>query len=317
MATSGTGGGGGISRRDLLKSAAALGAAWIGGGPFTARAEGSMNLRGIPSSGEKIPVIGLGTWQTFDEAPDTPAAAACKEVLRRFQETGGRVVDSSPMYGRAEALVGDLTQELGISHDLFIATKVWTRGRQSGIEEMDRSFKLLRRRTLDLMQVHNLVDVDTQLATMRTMKAAGRLRYVGITHYTVSAYDDLMRLMNRRDHPLDFVQFNFNIATREAERRLLPLAAERGIATLINEPFEKGSLFRAVRGHSLPDWAAEFDCGSWAQFFLKYIVSHPAVTCAIPATADPEHVVDNTRAGFGKLPDPTQRKRMASYFDSL
>ena len=308
---------GGFSRRRFLQATAAAGVGLAAGRPFAAWGRDEMNLRPIPSTGERLPVIGLGTWQTFDFSPDSAEAEVRREVLQRFYETGGRAVDSSPMYGQAEALVGKLAQDLKLSDQLFLATKVWTRGRENGVDQMQQSARRLRRSVIDLMQVHNLVDVDTHLLTLRAMKSQGLIRYIGVTHYTEAAYDRIMALMRSRSQPLDFVQFNYNIAAREAEKRLLPLAADLGVATMINEPFEKGSLFHAVRGRKLPEWAKEFNCESWAQFFLKYIASHPAVTCAIPATGNPQHVVDNTRAGFGRLPSPAMRKRMASFFNSL
>lgn len=305
----------GLTRRALLR-AGVLGTAALAMGPWPlVLGESGMRRRRIPGSDTSVPVIGLGTWQTFDERPGTAAAGQLETVLQRFFELGGRVVDSSPMYGGAEALIGELAESLGITDELFFATKVWTRGRADGIEQMRRSAQRFRTGVIDLMQVHNLLDVDTHLRTLRKMKDDGEIRFIGITHYTVGAHDDLMRLMRRE--PLDFVQFNYNIGERAAESELLPLAGDRGIATLINEPFESGSLFSAVRGRTLPDWAVDLDCQSWAQFFLKYIVSHPAVTCAIPATSDPEHVVDNTRAGYGRMPDEAQRRRMARHFDSL
>ena len=308
---------GGLSRRRFLQATAAAGVVLAAGRPLAAWGEDEMNLRPIPSTGERLPVIGLGTWQTFDVSPNSAEAEVRREVLKQFYETGGRAVDSSPMYGRAEGLVGELARDLKISDQLFLATKVWTRGRENGVEQMQQSARRLRRHIIDLMQVHNLVDVDTHLITLRTMKSQGLIRYIGVTHYTEAAYDRIMALMRSRGQPLDFVQFNYNIAARQAEKRLLPLAADLGVATMINEPFEKGTLFRTVRGRKLPEWAKEFDCESWAQFFLKYIVSHPAVTCAIPATANPEHVVDNTRSGYGRLPDAAARKKMAAYVDSL
>ncbi len=228
--------------------------------------------RPIPSSGEKIPAVGLGTWRTFDVGASATARAPLKEVLQRFAELGGRVVDSSPMYGAAESVVGDLATDLAITDKLFLATKVWT--------------------------------------SVREWKAAGRVRYVGVTHYTSSAYDELERVL--RGEPLDFVQINYSLGEREAERRILPLARDRGVAVLANRPFSEGNLFQRVRGQALPGWAAELDCESWAQFFLKWILAHSAVTCVIPATSRPEHLVDNMKAGTGNLPDAATRERMAA-----
>ena len=265
----------------------------------------------IPSSGETVPFVGLGTWQTFDVA-DAAARGPIRNVLRRFVELGGRVVDSSPMYGAAEAAVGDLAAELGVRDTLFVATKVWTSGRAAGIAQMERSLQRLRGKRLDLMQVHNLVDASTHLRTLREWKAAGRVRYVGVTHYTASAYDELERVM--RSEPLDFVQLNYSLAEREAERRLLPLARERGIAVLVNRPLAQGALFAQARGRRLPPWAADFDCASWAQLFLKWILAHPAVTCVIPATRRLPHLEDNMQAGVGRLPDAATRERITALF---
>lgn len=235
--------------------------------------------------------------------------APLREVLRRFVAEGGRVIDSSPMYGRSEAVVGELADSLGVADRLFVATKVWTRGRARGIEQMQASMRLLRVPRVDLMQVHNLLDVETHLATLAEWKAAGRVRYVGVTHYTVSAYDALAAVLER--HAVDFVQLNYSVLTRDAERRLLPLARERGIAVLVNRPFEGGDAFREVRRRPLPAFAAEIECRSWAQLFLKYILSHPAVTCAIPATSNPAHLSDNMAGGRGPLPDEALRLRLA------
>jgi diketogulonate reductase-like aldo/keto reductase len=228
-----------------------------------------------------------------------------------LRRAGGTVVDSSPMYGQAETVVGDLAAELNLHPSLFVATKVWTQGREAGVAQMERSRQRLRVARLDLLQVHNLVDWPTHLRTLRDWKAAGRVRYLGVTHYTASAYGELERIM--RSEPLDFVQLNYSLAEPEAEHRLLPLAGERGIAVLVNRPYAEGALFRHVRGRPLPPWAAELGCQSWGQFFLKWILAHPAVTCVIPATSKPEHLADNMAAGTGVLPDPATRARMAAH----
>jgi diketogulonate reductase-like aldo/keto reductase len=272
--------------------------------------EPSMLQRPIPSSGETIPVIGLGTWRTFDVGAARAERDPLADVLGRFVALGGRAVDSSPMYGTAESVVGDLAAGLGIADKLFLATKVWTSGRDAGIAQMETSLRRFRARRLDLMQIHNLLDWRTHLATLRAWKDAGRIRYLGVTHYTSSAYDELERVL--RAEPLDFVQVNYSLGEREAERRILPLARERGIAVLVNRPFSEGGLFERVRGRALPAWAAEFECASWAQFFLKWILAHPAVTCAIPGTSRPEHLVDNMAAGRGRLPDAATRERMTA-----
>jgi aryl-alcohol dehydrogenase-like predicted oxidoreductase len=284
-------------------------------GAVIARAAPAMLMRRVPSDGEMLPAVGLGTWQTFDVSASAAEREPRREVLRRFVALGGRVVDSSPMYGQAESVVGDLAAELGLHSSLFVATKVWTSGREAGVAQMERSLKRLRVARLDLMQVHNLVDWQTHLRTLRDWKAAGRVRYLGVTHYTASAYGDLERIM--RSERLDFVQLNYSLAEREAEDHLLPLAADRGIAVLANRPYAEGALFRRVRGRPLPPWAAEIDCTSWGQFFLKWILAHPAVTCVIPATSKPEHLTDNMGAGTGTLPDTATRTRMAAHLDAL
>ncbi|MGH7307706.1 MAG: aldo/keto reductase [Candidatus Rokuibacteriota bacterium] len=270
--------------------------------------------RAIPSTGEQIPVVGLGTWRTFDVGTSAAERGPLQEVLRRFVARGGRLIDSSPMYGLAETVVGDLAAALGLHGSLFLATKVWTTGHEAGVAEMERSLRRLRVPRLDLLQVHNLVDWPTQLRTLRTWKEAGRTRYLGVTHYAASAQPALERVM--RDERLDFVQVNYSLAEPEAARTLLPLAAERGIAVLVNRPFAEGALFRRVRGRPLPSWAADFDCASWGQFFLKWILAHPAVTCVIPATSKPEHLADNMQAGAGALPDAPTRARMVAYLES-
>ena len=269
----------------------------------------------IPKSGESLPIIGLGTWQTFDVGAGQSARDLLKEVLREFVRMGGSVIDSSPMYGKSESVTGDLAAELGVQKDLFLATKVWASGRDAGIRQMDESFRRLRTQRMDLMQVHNLVDYRIHLSTLRRWKEQGKVRYIGVTHYTASAYDELARVLAAED--LDFVQLNYSITEREAERRLLSLAAEKRLAVLANRPLAAGELFRRVRGKSLPPWSKEIGCASWAQFFLKFAISHPAVNCAIPATSKVEHLVDNMQAAFEPLPDAKARDRMARYFAEL
>jgi aryl-alcohol dehydrogenase-like predicted oxidoreductase len=275
----------------------------------------TMLTRAIPSSGEKLPVIGLGTWKTFDVGSSEAERAPLEEVLRVFTKLRGGVIDSSPMYGRAEQVIGDLAGKLGLRDQLFLATKVWTRGQQAGIESMERSLARLQTKRIDLMQVHNLVDVSTQLATLREWKAQGRIRYLGVTHYESSAFGEVEKIL--RNEKLDSVQINYSIAEREADQRILPLAQERGVAVIVNRPFGGGDLFSRVRSKPLPDWAAEFDCHSWAQFLLKWIVAHPAVTCIIPATNNSRHLEDNMQAGIGRLPDAKMRQRMAELISSL
>ena len=264
--------------------------------------------RKIPSSGEALPIVGLGTWQAFDIAPGGEDWSQARDALKAFADRGGKVVDSSPMYGRAEAAIGALSAELSLRPRLFLASKVWTQGRAAGERQIAGSHRLMQAPTLDLMQVHNLLDLETHLATLRDAKAAGRVRYVGVTHYTEGAYDALEVAMRR--HPLDFIQINASVAERYSEDRILPLAAERGMAVLINRPFAGGDLFSRVRRLPLPPWAAEIGAASWAQVLLKYVLSNPAVTCAIPGTRNPRHVLDNLGAATGALPDETQRRRI-------
>jgi diketogulonate reductase-like aldo/keto reductase len=257
----------------------------------------------------------LGTWQTFDVDLTADNRRQLEEVLSLFVKLGGRVIDTSPMYGRAEQVIGDLTAALGIREQLFLATKVWTQGKQSGIESMERSMARLRTKPIDLMQVHNLVDVHTHLATLREWKEQGRIRYIGITHYESGAFGEVEKVL--RTEKLDFLQINYSIMEREAEQRILPLAQDRQVALIINRPFGGGDLFNRVRSRPLPDWAAEFDCRSWAQFFLKWIVAHSAVTCAIPATDKPLHLEDNMQGGVGGLPDAKTRQRMVEFIAGL
>jgi diketogulonate reductase-like aldo/keto reductase len=267
----------------------------------------------IPSSGEALPVIGCGTWQTFDVGADKAERARLREVLEIISQEGRAVVDSSPMYGSSESVAGELMAEL--KKPLFVATKVWTRGRLEGEKQMQTSFRRLKVERIDLMQVHNLVDVATHTKTLLDWKSKGRVRYIGITHYTASAYGELERWLKTRQY--DFLQVNYSLGERESEKRLLGLAQDAGAAVIINRPFAEGALFRRARGKPLPPWAAELGIASWAQYFLKWIVSHPAVTCAIPGTGKPEHMKDNLGAGRGPLPDDSARRRMAQYFDGL
>jgi diketogulonate reductase-like aldo/keto reductase len=305
-----------MTRRELLKvagTALALGglAPWA-----TARAGSLPAIRkSIPASGESLPVIGMGTWQTFHVGSGQAERAPLREVLRVFFDRGGTLIDSSPMYAEAEEVTGDLVADIGEHERLFAATKVWTYGREEGIAQMERSFRRMRVQRMDLMQIHNLRDWQVHLPTLRQWQEEGRIRYLGITTSNPAQYGDFARVM--ASETLDFVQLNYDIATRGAEEVLLPLAEERGMAVLVNRPFGGGTLFPKVRGRELPDWADDFDCTSWAQFFLKFVVSHPAVTCAIPATSNPRHAADNMGAGFGRLPDKATRERMAKYFASL
>ncbi len=267
-----------------------------------------MLQRPIHRSGEMLPALGLGTYSTFDVGNDTAERAALKEVLRLFVQHGGKLVDSSPMYGSSESVVGDVARAEGLTDQLFMATKVWTSGRDAGIGQMNESMRRMGVARMDLMQVHNLLDLKTHEKTLRDWKAQGKIRYLGITHYHAGAHAELERLVKTKQY--DFVQFNYSIAEREAEERLLPACAESGTAVIINRPFAQANLFSRVRGRELPAWAAEFECQSWAQYFLKYILAHPAVTCVIPATSKPKHLVDNMRAGLGRLPDGAMRAKM-------
>lgn len=271
--------------------------------------------RKIPSTGEDIPAVGLGTWQVFDAGNDAAARAPLREVLAAFAKAGGKMIDSSPMYGSAESVAGDLVAELGLRGKLFIATKVWVRGREDGIAQMETSFRRLKVKQMDLMQIHNLLDVGVHTKTLLDWKSKNKIRYLGITHYTSSAYAEVEKWLKNEQY--DFLQINYSLAERDSERRLLPLAQEKKIAVIANRPFAEGAMFRRVRGKPLPPWAAEIGVASWAQYFLKWIVGHPAVTCVIPGTGKPEHVADNVAAGFGALPDEAMRKRMAGYYDAL
>jgi aryl-alcohol dehydrogenase-like predicted oxidoreductase len=273
-----------------------------------------MLTRPIPSTGEAMPVIGLGTWRAFDVGTGAAVRRQLREVCQLLLDTRGRIVDTSPMYGRAEAVTGDLLAEMGVRSRTFLATKVWTTGRESGIAQMWRSAQLLQTEVIDLIQIHNLVDWRTHLATLRRMTEEGRARYIGITHYTTGALPELARILDS-EPGINFVQLGYSLATRAAEAELLPTAAARGVAVIVNRPLERGTLFRRVRGCALPEWAAEFDCASWAQLFLKYVLAEPAVTCVIPATGNPEHMRDNLGAGFGRLPDARQRQQIRQLWD--
>jgi diketogulonate reductase-like aldo/keto reductase len=302
----------GLSRRSFLAWLAGLGAAAFG--PLGVGAVSPIT-RPIPSTGERLPVIGMGSWLTFDVGDDADARAARCEVLRTFFERGGALVDSSPMYGSSEAVIGHCLDRLGNRGALFAATKVWTQGRHAGINEMELSRRLWGVERFDLMQVHNLLDWQTHLPTLRQMKAEGRVRYIGVTTSHGRRHGELEDILARE--PLDFVQLTYNMLDREAEQRLLPLAAERGVAVIANRPFRGGGLFDGVKGRALPAWAGEIDCANWAQFFLKFIVSHPAVTCAIPATSRVDHMRQNMGALYGRLPDAGTRTRMARYVETL
>ena len=292
-----------MTRAEFLRlSAGAIAACALGGRALQSIASPAMPTRAIPSTGEPLPVIGLGTYQGFDVAPGSAAYAQLPEVLRALFAGGGSVIDSSPMYGRAEATTGELLAAAGIRSRAFLATKVWTRGRADGRRQIEESLRLLRADPVDLLQVHNLLDWRTHLPMLRELKAAGRIRYIGITHYSAGAYDELAAVM--RAERFDFLQINYSLDEREAERNILPLAAERGMAVLINRPFGGGGLLRRLRDRPLPGWATDIGAATWAQLLLKFVLSQPAVTCAIPGTGRPEHMADNARGGVGPIPDP-------------
>ena len=300
-------------RRLLLRTLGSLGALLASGAAFGQ--DKKIMSRKIPSTGEEIPAIGLGTWQVFDAGNSTAARAPLREVLAAFAKAGGKMIDSSPMYGSAEAVAGDLIAGLGLREKLFVATKVWTRGREDGIAQMETSFRRLRVKQMDLMQIHNLLDVAVHTKTLLDWKSKNKIRYHGITHYSSSAYADVESWLAREKY--DFLQINYSLAERQSETRLLKLCAEKGIAVIANRPFAEGAMFGRVRGKPLPPWAAQIGVASWAQYLLKWIVGHPAITRVIPGTGKPEHVADNVAAGFGALPDGGIRTRMAKYFDSL
>lgn len=306
-----------IKRRQLLQISAGLLISQALGLRAEASASPTLRLiqRAIPSSGELLPVMGMGTSGTFDTEGDPASLATLQEVLQAFFDGGGTVIDSSPMYGNSESRVGDVLRALPQRPKLFAATKVWTTGRQQGIAQMEESARRMNVERFDLIAVHNLQDWQTHLETLKNWKAEGKVRYIGITTSHGRDHEEFLQVM--RTQPLDFVQFSYNIEDRAAERELLPVAAERGIATMINRPYQRGALFTRSRGKELPALAAELDCSSWGQFYLKYILGHPAVTCIIPATASVHHMVDNMRANFGRLPDARQRAEMLRLFEHL
>lgn len=302
-----------VTRAEFLATVGAAGAAaLVGTGAQAQQPPGraTMQTRSIPSSGEKLPVVGCGTWQTFDVGADAAARQRLTGVLNALFDARGSVIDSSPMYGTSEEVAGALVADMGARSKAFLATKVWTRGREAGIQQINRSMQLLRADTLDLLQVHNLLDWRIHLATLRDLKSKGRIRYLGVTHYTSSAYPELEAVM--RDQPLDFVQVNYSAEDRAAEDRILPLAAERGMAVLINLPFGGGGLLRRLRSQPLPPWAGEIGCTSWAQILLKFVLGNPAVTCVIPGTNNPEHMRDNAGAAFGDPIDEAARRRIVA-----
>jgi diketogulonate reductase-like aldo/keto reductase len=303
------------SRRRVLQGLAGAAALATPAGR-AAEARPDVLLRPIPATGERIPAIGLGTWLTFNVPPFTEARERRVEVVRALFEGGGRMIDSSPMYGLAEAAIGHCRDKLGGAPQLFSATKVWTPTRLAGIAQMNVSLKLSGLPRFDLMQVHNMVDWETHLETLREWKAQGRVRYIGITTSHGRRHPEMLDVIEK-EKDFDVVQFSYNVAQREAEARLLPAAAARGKAVIVNRPFRTGKLFDRVAGKPVPAWTAELGCRTWAQFLLKFALSHPAVTCAIPGTSNPEHMRENLEAMRGPLPDAAQRARMIEDFDRL
>ena len=305
-----------ISRREMLRISAGTGAALLLSELPACVRDQPLLMRAVPSSGEEFPAVGLGSARTFSVGPSAEERAPLREVLRLFHEMGGRFFDTAPTYGTSEGVAGQLVQELGIQDDLFFATKISTGGgRQAGIDQQEASLQSWGRDTIDLNQVHNLRDVEVHLRTIRQAKEEGRTRYVGVTTSFTRGYEQMERVL--RTEELDFVQINYSLGEREAAELLLPLAQDRGIGVVVNEPYNVGRLFGVTSGQELPEWTAEFDCASWGQFFLKYILAHPAVTVVIPATGDPEHLIDNMGAGVGRLPDERARTRMEELFDGL
>ncbi len=302
-----------INRKQAIQLLTASGLGMMGLTAFEAPSK--MLKRPIPSSGELLPVVGIGSWLQFDVGNNHKEKQVLTEVLQQVIAGGGKMIDSSPMYGNAEEVIGELTQKLPAPDEFFYATKVWTSGREQGIRQMEASLKKMQRKQMDLMQIHNLSDWETQLATLTAWKKEGKIRYIGITHYTTGMHASLQKIFEK--HPIDFVQLNYSILTRDAEKSILPAAKNKGVAVIINEPLEKGRLFEMVKGRQLPEWAKEYDIGSWAQYFLKYIISHPAVNCVIPGTSNPRHAADNMMAGHGRIPDETGRQKMARFLESL
>lgn len=306
-----------VHRRTMIKAGLALGATMLLPRAGLAAQAQPLIQKKIPSSGESIPIIGIGTARRYEEVKTDAEKAPLRETIRQFQALGGKVIDSSPSYGTAEAVVGELADGLKIRDSLFLATKVSLRkvGREEGIAQIEQSFKRLRANKIDLLAVHNLRDTDTQLRTLREMKQAGRIRYVGITTSFDNQYGEFEQVIKKET--LDFIQVDYALDNRDAGERIIPLAGDRGMAVMINLPFGRGRLFKAVQGKRLPEWAGEFDCQSWPQFFLKYIVSHPAITCAVPGMARPEYVVDNLGAARGRLPDGAARRKMEQFIDNV
>ncbi len=297
-----------LHRSALLATVATLGPLL----PLLGRAAEALRVRPIPASGELLPVIGLGTSRTHDIRVDDPDMQALLDVLRVFVEGGAKVIDTAPSYGNADRVVGELIQRRDVRDQVFLATKVSATGRERGLAQIEKSFETLQTDTIDLIQVHNLQDTRTQLGLLRELKEQGRIRYIGVTHYVESAHDRLLEVL--KQEPVDFVQFNYSVSERNAEKRLLPYCADNGIATLINRPFTRGNLLSRVKGKPLPTWASDVDASSWAQLLLKFILAEPAVTTVIPATSNPRYMADNIMAGQGRLPDARQREMIVEAF---
>jgi aryl-alcohol dehydrogenase-like predicted oxidoreductase len=306
-----------LTRKDFLKGSAAVGLMVAGGvGGFAGGARAATLIqRAIPRTGEKIPIVGVGTAWIYDVAPNDPKMPILRSTLDIFTKAGGKVIDTSPTYGRAEPVVGQLLAELGARDKTFVATKISTKGEQEGIDSVKASMASLRTNKFELLQVHNIKDTKTQLKTIRRLREEGKVKYIGITVSSKRRYERFIKVMETE--PLDFVQVNYSLGQPETAERILPLAREKGLAVLINRPFWKGRLFRKAKGHKLPAWAGEFDCKSWAQFFLKFTLSHDAVTCAIPGTDRPEYMTDNLRAGMGPMPDKKTQAKMLAFWQSL
>ena len=302
-----------ISRREATKVIGGTVASLLMAPSLRAQAKASLLQRAIPSSGELLPVIGLGTSGVFSSS--AAERAPLEQVVAVLVKMGAKLIDTAPAYGEAETVTGQIAAKLKLHDKLFLATKVGATGKAEGAQQMERSLELLGKKPLDLIQVHNLTDWETQLATLQEWKKQGRIRYTGITASRRSAHADITRVLEKER--VDFVQINYSLMEREAEERILPLAKERGVAVLVNRPFGRGDLFARVREKPLPEWAAEIDCKSWAQFFLKWIVAHPAVTCVIPATSKPQHMEDNLSGGVGRLPDEKMRRRMVEAMSAI
>jgi aryl-alcohol dehydrogenase-like predicted oxidoreductase len=304
-----------IERRTILKMMAATTATAAAPSVLQAAGAAPMATRRVPRTGEALPVIGMGSADTFDVGDDDASRAPLQNVLRGLVDAGGSIVDTSPMYGRAEGVLGDLLQELKLRPRTWLATKVWTRGRDAGAKQIGQSLARLRTDRLELLQIHNLLDWREHLPTIRALQESGTVKYSGITHYRADAHAELERVLAAER--FDWVQVNYSLAEPEAATRLLPFCQERGVAVMVNRPFADGALFARVRGKPLPPWAAELGCDTWGQFFLRWVIAHPAVTCVIPATSKPQHVADNCAAGRAPLPDATQRERMRDHWASL